>query len=1130
MKLSSLIASRPVIIFIILVIGVLLLPCVVVPWWYNMIKHMKKHMDFNAHVVQSGLLSEIENIAKYLHPINSSAINLAKVMSSSINGSKLSSYDVENKVAPSLFQAFSIIPFISQISYIGLGGLFFSYYYEGNQTFAMYSNSTASNVRNFSWYRQPVDSDTGRVYGDAVKSLPFITTNASWIEQALNSSQGYASFESGWNSAQDPLFLNTVSLRGQGALSLGFSAKALTSFFNNVELYGGSLYLATQSGKVLVGGLPNTQTVIKENSVSLYMTKLNGDQIDHVGNVSCMPNNGKLEDSVLYLGEAKYRVFCSRVEIVGVQSVYALAFPYNGLASSVNRSTKISLILFIIMIAAIFISIISFILLVVRSARREMHLCSTLIKQMEATQQAERKSMNKSLAFATASHDIRAALAGITGLIEICYAEVRAGSELDTNLRQMDGCTKDLVGLLNSILDTSKIEAGKMQLEEEEFDLAKLLEDAVDLYHPVGMKKGVDVVLDPYDGSILKHSRVKGDRGKLKQVLCNLLSNAVKFTFEGHVSVRAWTQKPSLENKIMASNQNGLWRCFSCLFSKNKKEFNAMKPKQSSMEFVFEVNDTGKGIPKEKQKSVFENFVQVKETALGQGGTGLGLGIVQSLVRLMGGEIGIVNKENGEKGTCFKFNVFLDICEISSTDNKNAEVEIEGDSMPGGEHNYSELTIRTPSPGLVIRTPSPRLSILGSSPKIEGSHVVLLIQNEERLRSSQKYIEGLGIKVSSVKEWEHLHSTLKRIKARQNVSPHSSSGKSDLGSRSDHFNSRSMKDVPLSSMDGIDQKPSASGSSNLRGAPGFVLLVIDAGAGPFQELCRVVAEFKRDLHSSCCKVVWLDKPTSRSINLRSFEQDLIDPRDDILLKPFHGSRLYQVIRLLPEFRGHGLISRSKRGSTIQATNALKDPGSSSSTHSQKTKLKVPSTCENSFQQVDSQAEGSSKNEKNRKNPLLDDPDHSHVRSKSRHKGKSLSGLKFLVADDNEISRRVTRHILKGHGATVEVCENGEEALQLVRIGLHNQREHSHSIVLPYDYILMDCEMPKMDGCEATRQIRKEEKFYGVHIPILAFSADNSGGEGKKMEEAGTDGRVNKKINMEQLEETIRNIQRKRMHL
>jgi len=93
------------------------------------------------------------------------------------------------------------------------------------------------------------------------------------------------------------------------------------------------------------------------------------------------------------------------------------------------------------------------------------------------------------------------------------------------------------------------------------------------------------------------------------------------------------------------------------------------------------------------------------------------------------------------------------------------------------------------------------------------------------------------------------------------------------------------------------------------------------------------------------------------------------------------------------------------------------------------------------------------------------------------------------------------------------------------------------IILSYDkvyvnHVLISCiqQMPKMDGCEATRQIRKEEKFYSVHIPILAFSADNSGGQGKKMKEAGTDGRVNKKINMEQLEETIRNIQQKRMHL
>lgn len=191
------------------------------------------------------------------------------------------------------------------------------------------------------------------------------------------------------------------------------------------------------------------------------------------------------------------------------------------------------------------------------------------------------------------------------------------------------------LGLLNSILDTSKIEAGKMDLNEEEFNLAELLEDVVDMYHPVGMKRGVDVVLDPCDGSTLKFSQVTGDRAKLQQILWNLLSNAVKFTSEGHISVRASAKKPSLEQSILASQHDGFLNRFSCLFFKNNEAMETVKTVQhnpNTMEFVFEVEDTGVGIPKEKWKSVFEAYVQVKENAKGQGGTGLGLDIVQSLV------------------------------------------------------------------------------------------------------------------------------------------------------------------------------------------------------------------------------------------------------------------------------------------------------------------------------------------------------------------------------------------------------------------------------------------------------------------------------------------------------------------
>nr|POE50111.1 histidine kinase cki1 [Quercus suber] len=165
---------------------------------------------------------------------------------------------------------------------------------------------------------------------------------------------------------------------------------------------------------------------------------------------------------------------------------------------------------------------------------------------MEATQQAERKSMNKSLAFASASHDVHASLAVLTGLIELCYEEATSSSKLETNGYLCKG-------------PTSKIEAGKMQLDEEEFDLGQLIEDVVDLYHPIGIKKGVDVSNEAYN---------------------------------------------------------------------DLEAMNAAQQDPNVMEFVFEVDDTGKGIPKEKQISIFENYVQVKETALGQGGTGLGLGLV----------------------------------------------------------------------------------------------------------------------------------------------------------------------------------------------------------------------------------------------------------------------------------------------------------------------------------------------------------------------------------------------------------------------------------------------------------------------------------------------------------------------
>ncbi|KAA8549091.1 hypothetical protein F0562_000775 [Nyssa sinensis] len=790
----------------------LLLLSFVFPFWIIKVKRIEQEVKLVSLDVRQEILSEIENTAKLILPMNSSATNLARVLSSSLNGTELSFSEIETRVAPVLFQALSTMPHLSQIAYVGLDGLFFSYYINGDQPFAVYSNSsfsvntTTSNVtRKYSCYTQPVNRDTGKLYGE-VNSHPLVTVNTSWIQEALNSTtNGYSSLGTGWNDAQDLLILNTAGMGERGSISLGFPVKSLVGFFSAINRYGGSLYLATKDGKLLTDdGIPNTRMVLVGKSVSFQLLKPNGDQIGSAVDVTCEPYRRHIKS-----------FFC--VEHLG-NKVYVLALPQKELESIVHKNIKFAFLLLVLMIGTMVISIIAFVFLIVRAARREMHLCAALIKQMEATQQAERKSMNKSLAFASASHDVRACLAGITGLIEICQDEVAPGSELETNLLQMEACTKDLLGILNSILDTSKIEAGKMQLVEEEFDLTQLLEDVVDLYHPVGMKKGVDLVLDPFDGSVSKFSQLKGDRGKIKQIICNLLSNAVKFTSEGHVVVRAWAKKPSFENSILASNQNSSFNCLSCLFFKNDEAYNnleamnTVQQKPNCMEFVFEVDDTGKGIPKEKQKTVFENYVQVKETALGQGGTGLGLGIVQSLVRLMGGEIGIVDKE-GEKGTCFS-------------------------SQP---------------------------------PKPEG-----------------------GI------------------------------------------------------------------------------------------------------------------------------------------------------------QGHGGMSNEK----------------------------------------------------------------------------PLSGKKVLVAEDNAVLRKLAMSNLSLLGANVELCENGEEALQLVCKGLSDQRKRGFSSVLPYDYILMDCEMPVMDGFEATRCIREEETYYGVRTPIIALTAHTTDEEANRVIRAGMDFHLAKPLKREQLLEAIIHIHSK----
>lgn len=123
-----------------------------------------------------------------------------------------------------------------------------------------------------------------------------------------------------------------------------------------------------------------------------------------------------------------------------------LAYPPNELVRFVHNYSKLSLMLLLFLFIFIVISLSLFMVLIVTAARREMVLCASLVKQIASTQQAERKSMNKTTAFSRANHDVRGSLAAITGLIELCHQDASPESELAANLSQMNTLTKDLFG------------------------------------------------------------------------------------------------------------------------------------------------------------------------------------------------------------------------------------------------------------------------------------------------------------------------------------------------------------------------------------------------------------------------------------------------------------------------------------------------------------------------------------------------------------------------------------------------------------------------------------------------------------------------------------------------------------
>lgn len=1116
-----------------------------------------------------------------------------------------------------------------------------------NQPGNQLQRSNYGNVSSI-WYREPLNPITGETLGEKKRIPPDDLIDIAQLQEV---SDGVASWRvtvskftyspqlSAAMPVRHPSGGNIVAAVGvtTALKSVGQLMKELVGF------HSGYMYLATRDGYVLATStnaplLRNTTAglrLVLANDSDNYILRSGAEWLQSTyGNQ--FPINHEVHAQNVILGKRKYYIDSFFLNLKRLPLVGVIIIPRKYIMGKVDQIGFTTLVILISASMCILVIGCICIFILTSGVSRAMKLRAELISHLDARRRAEASSSYKSQFLANMSHELRTPMAAVIGLLDILIYDGCLSNEQFSTIQQIRKCSTALLRLLNNILDLSKVESGKLILEEAEFDLGQELEGLADMFSVQCINHNVEIILDLSDNLPKK---VKGDSARVVQIFTNLITNSIKFTMEGHIILRAWCEC------FQGSSMTELANIQKISQSTPKRKF---KQDESSIEtdckkkdritICFEVEDTGYGIDPSKWESVFESFEQADpSTTRKHGGTGLGLCIVRNLVNKMDGEIKVVKKDG--PGTLMQLKLVLGMPEDGTRKHFQAEF---------GKHRLMVLLAVKGSKGRLITcqwlrrngvftwetsdwnglaqtlqqvfkgngilgvgldecsTSEPsilnRMRVVPKQievPNLNNSNIVIVVDTNLLDQSTNIWKEQLIFLDQYHKEakfaWVLSHDTSNDIKMElRRRSQFLMINKPLYKTKMIHILDSVIKERSLE-----NQRCESARSSNIPDNlhecheidPIHFEAVSSYASSDIEEnvdlrnnashLREETEEFIAISHHPCYQTFDSVKESSHEVLLdNSLQNPNSLPVEETLpdeLKEFANFDNHAINRMedstgnekekdekqnmitakaekLHELEPCPAVSFTEKFKNVfvqknqMCRTKQDDQYHSNSTlfNMDESRHKMPEKRTESASGIQQAELVKGRHSTQKVTELIDRSSNRHeqyntfkddryLASKKAPQQKTLEGLYILLAEDNPILQRVATMMLEKVGATVMAVGDGMQAVKALECAFGPEEGRRQSSFeqngkttateqlkedLPFDLILMDCQMPMLDGYEATKAIRKLEAGTSSHIPIVAVTAHAMSSDEAKCLKVGMDAYLTKPIDCELMVSTI----------